>query len=128
MLKFECLMLFLPKLLFPQIMKHSLISIRASYNYNNNINSDNNNVIIGFVDVSLQPCDGTFKSLRNLPLFIRKMMYDNNISLQPYLCNLLVRPEFRSLGLGKLLISECEKEGNDTTTIATTITNINTTT
>ena len=117
-LKIECLFLFLPKLLFPSLMGHSLISIRALYNnYKKGVTTPT--TIVGFVDVSLQPCDGTLKSLKNLPFFIRKMLYNNDSNnndnsnksaLQPYLCNLLVRPEYRQLGLGKLLVSECEKQ------------------
>ena len=131
-LKFECLMLFLPKLLFPQLMGHSLISIKAPYN-NDTTTTTMSNDIIGFVDVSLQPCDGTLKSLRNLPLFVRKLLYNNNDDddnsnslLQPYLCNLLVAPAFRQLGLGKLLISECEKEGTTTAHTIVTIVHIST--
>ena len=129
-LKFECFMLFLPKILFPQLMGHSLISIKAPNNNTTTMSND----IIGFVDVSLQPCDGTLKSLRNLPLFVRKLLYPNNNDdndnsnslLQPYLCNLLVAPAFRQLGLGKLLISECEKEGTSTAHTIVTIIHIST--
>ena len=95
-LNIEIIKLFVPKLIFPQFMSHSVIGVRSA----------NSNKLVGFVDLSLQPSSGTMDALTPLPLAKRIQMY--GVSLEPYLCNLLVVPELRKKGLGRKLVAACE--------------------
>ena len=95
-LNMEILKLFVPKLIFPQFMSHSVIGMRST----------NSNRLVGFVDLSLQPSSGTMDALVPLPFAKRKQKY--GLSLEPYLCNLLVVPELRKKGLGRKLVAACE--------------------
>ena len=95
-LNIEIIKLFVPKLIFHQFMSHSVIGVRSA----------NSNKLVGFVDLSLQPSSGTMDALTPLPLAKRIQMY--GVSLEPYLCNLLVVPELRKKGLGRKLVAACE--------------------
>ena len=95
-LNIEIIKLFVPKLIFPQFMSHSVIGVRSA----------NSNRLVGFVDLSLQPSSGTMDALIPLPLAKRKQLYGS--TLEPYLCNLLVVPELRKRGLGRKLVAACE--------------------
>lgn len=90
--------LFLPKLLMPEVMKHSVIGVRSA----------SNNVLVGFVDLSLQMSTGSLDALKPKTLAERSKLYGN--SLAPYLCNLFVSPTLRKRGLARRLIAACEAE------------------
>lgn len=90
--------LFLPKLILPDVMKHSVIGVR----------SVSNNVLVGFVDLSLQMSTGSLDALKPKTLAERSKLYGN--SLAPYLCNLFVSPTLRKKGLARRLIAACEAE------------------
>lgn len=95
-LNLEIVKLFIPKLIFPSYLSHSVIGVRSS----------NDNRLVGFVDLSLQPSSGTMDALIPLPLANRQLLYGK--TLEPYLCNLLVEPKYRKQGLGRKLVSACE--------------------
>lgn len=92
------LRLFLPKLLFPEAMKHSVIGVR----------SISNNSLVGFVDLSLQTSSGSLDALKPMTFNERKRMYGEKLA--PYLCNLFVSPTLRKKGLARKLIAACEAE------------------
>ncbi len=90
------LKIFLPNLLKPTEYGHDIIGLKTNWGQ-----------IIGFADVSLQVDDGSLDALciSTLPWRIKK---HSRKKLQPYLCNLLVSPEYRKRGFAKRLISACE--------------------
>ena len=111
------LWLFLPKLLLPWLMGNQLIGIECD------------GVLVGFVDVSLQP--QTLAALDIVPLFLRRLRHRGvtesattataattaattpttaaaaATGLRPYLCNLFVAPTHRRRGVGKQLVAAC---------------------
>jgi GNAT superfamily N-acetyltransferase len=87
----------MPKLLMTGYMGYSVIGLR----------DESANKLIGFVDLSLQPNTGTLDALKPRPLHERQKIYGDK-NLAPYLCNLLVSPDYRKKGLGLKLISACE--------------------
>lgn len=103
-LRWEILCLFLPKFLFPQRMAHSVIGLRLKED------EEKSKKLIGFVDVSLQPCDGELHALDPLSLEERKLRHPTPGILQPYVCNLLVSPVYRGRGYGRVLMQACEVE------------------
>jgi len=86
--------LFVPKLLFPNLMKHSLIGAKTP-----------SGELIGFVDLSLQTSSGSLLALKSMTYSQRSTTYD---VLKPYLCNLLIAPKYRRRGIAKRLIKSCE--------------------
>ena len=98
-LDFAILNLFLPKLIFPRIMEHSVIGIRSL----------NDKKLVGFVDLSLQLSTGSLDALKPKSLVERQKQYGAN-NLSPYLCNLFVSPGNRKKGLARKLIAACEAE------------------
>lgn len=96
-LDIEILKIFLPKLLMPAVMKHSVLGIRSS----------NSKCIVGFVDVSLQASSGNLDVLKPKTFKRRQQLHNN---LEPYLCNLFISPVYRRKGLAKSLINACEIE------------------
>lgn len=93
-LKAEIRSLFLPKMVLNPFMGHKIIGLKKP-------NSDE---LVGFVDLSLQT--QSLDALKPLPYLLRVGKYGAN-GLRPYLCNLLVAPEYRRRGLGKKLVNEC---------------------
>lgn len=93
------LSLFIPKLLLKSFMGYSLLGLKCSAT----------NKLLGFVDLSLQRCCGSMDALKVRSLYQRKQMYPQRGQLQPYLCNLLVDRQHRRRGLGKALVSECQR-------------------
>ncbi len=93
-LKAEIRSLFLPKMVLNPFMGHKIIGLKKP-------NSDE---LVGFVDLSLQT--QSLDALKPLPYLLRVGKYGAN-GLRPYLCNLLVAPEYRRKGLGKKLVNEC---------------------
>jgi len=89
------LYLFIPKLLFPAFMGHSLIGV-LSDTYGNDL--------IGMIDVSLQPNSGNLDVLQHKPLFSRKSSLKPGLKLTPYICNLLVSEKYRKKGYGRVLV------------------------
>lgn len=87
---------FLPKLLFTKECGHTVFLLK-------NISGD----LIGMVDLSLQTSSGSLDALNPSFLADRLKAYKN---LQPYICNLLIRPQYRNRGYAKILISLCERE------------------
>lgn len=90
--------LFLPKLVMPEVMRHSVIGVRSA----------SDNVLVGFVDLSLQMSTGSLDALKPRTLAERSKLYGN--SLAPYLCNLFVSPTLRKRGLARRLLAACETE------------------
>lgn len=88
-------LLFVPKLLLPNVMGHQIFCLKE--------NADN---IIAFVDLSLQTTDGSLDTLKRTTLRYRQQKYKN--SLEPYVCNLLVKPTHRKRGMATMIISHCE--------------------
>lgn len=93
-LKAEIYSLFLPKMVLNPFMGHKIIGLKKP-------GSDE---LAGFVDLSLQT--QSLDALKPLPYLLRVGKYGTN-GLRPYLCNLLVAPEYRRRGLGKMLVNEC---------------------
>jgi GNAT superfamily N-acetyltransferase len=118
------------------------VSNNLTDNCNENSNTDynDNNVaasavpvgsLIAFADVSLQTCDGSLDALYDSPLLTRFKLYNlpfdidtnrplkllsvNRRRLQPYICNVLVTPEYRNKGFGSRLIAMCENEAKNLT-------------
>jgi GNAT superfamily N-acetyltransferase len=92
----EILGLFLPKLVLNRAyMGHAVLGLRSPEKR-----------LVGFVDLSLQPSNGTLDALKPCPLQKRKTLYGEK-NLQPYLCNLLVTKDYRKRGLGRKLVSAC---------------------
>ena len=91
--------LFVPKLLNPASGGHEVIGLK-----------DTSNTLVGMVDLSLQPMDGSLSALQPSTLLSRKKLHKN---LEPYICNLLVSPEFRNKGYGSRLLQECERRVRD---------------
>jgi len=87
--------LFVPKLLNPTSGGHEVIGLK-----------DASNTLVGMVDLSLQPSDGSLSALQPSTLESRMKLHKN--LLEPYICNLLVSPEFRNKGYGSRLLQECE--------------------
>jgi ribosomal protein S18 acetylase RimI-like enzyme len=85
--------LFLPKMVFNPFMGHRIIGLQK----------EDSRELVGFVDLSMQP--QSLEALKPLPYLLRSVKYGNN--LKPYLCNLLVAPEYRRKGLGRRLVNEC---------------------
>ncbi len=85
--------LFLPKMVFNPFMGHRIIGLQK----------EGSKELVGFVDLSMQP--QSLEALKPLPYLLRSVKYGNN--LKPYLCNLLVAPEYRRKGLGRKLVNEC---------------------
>lgn len=102
--------LFIPKLLFPSIMGHTLIGLSTPLSSSTNLFPAQKNQIIGFVDVSLQRNAGDLDALDNKPTFQRKRSLRQGESLTPYLCNLLVSAPFRKRGFGRKLVQAAEAE------------------
>ena len=98
-LDYDILMLFLPKLLLPGRMRHSVIGVRSA----------DDNKLVGFVDLSLQLSSGSLDALKPKTLAARKLQYGDK-NLAPYLCNLFVSPVHRKKGLARKLIAACEVE------------------
>lgn len=92
------LRIFLPKLLFPDAMRHSVIGVR----------SVSNNSLVGFVDLSLQTSSGSLDALKPMTYIERRRTYGEKLA--PYLCNLFVSPTLRKRGLARKLIAACEAE------------------
>ena len=88
--------LFMPKLFFPAVYGHKVISLKTRAGE-----------MIGFVDLSLQTSSGSLDALKPSSISERRQRYSD---LQPYLCNLLVKPEYRKRGLAKRLIGACLQE------------------
>lgn len=101
--------LFIPKLLFPSYMGHTLIGLATSSPSTNLIPTQKEQ-IIGFVDVSLQRNAGDLDTLDNKPLYQREKSLQKGESLMPYLCNLLVSASFRNRGFGRKLVQAAEAE------------------
>ena len=93
-LKAEINSLFLPKMVFHPLMGHKIIGLKKP----------GSNELAGFVDLSLQT--QSLDALKPLPYLLRVGKYGKN-GLRPYLCNLLVAPEYRRSGLGMKLVNEC---------------------
>ena len=98
-LDFAIINLFLPKLILPDLMKHSVIGIRSL----------STNKLVGFVDLSLQLSTGSLDALKPKSLVERQQQYGAK-NLSPYLCNLFVSPNNRKKGLARKLIAACEAE------------------
>ena len=94
--------IFLPKFVQKKQKGHDVIGLKR-------VEDDK---LVGFVDVSLQASDGSLDVLFPSTLDYRIRRYSRE-TLQPYLCNLLVSPEFRKQGLARKLILECEKRGKE---------------
>lgn len=94
----EILKLFLPKLLFPKMMRHSVIGVRSA----------TNDRLVAFVDLSLQMSTGSLDALKPKTIAEREKLHGK--TLAPYLCNLFVSPGLRKRGLARKLISACEAE------------------
>ena len=95
----DILALFAPKVVIPYAMGHHLRGLKDK----------KTSKLLGFVDLSLQPNDGTLDALKPTTLQQRSNQYNGN-SLSPYLCNLLVARGARGQGLGQLLVKECERK------------------
>eukprot|EP01036_Dinobryon_divergens_P021995 gene21995-30227_t len=102
--------LFIPKLLFPSVMGHTLIGLATPVPSPTNLFPSQKNQIIGFVDVSLQRNAGDLDTLDNKPIFQRERSLRQGESLAPYLCNLLVSAAFRKRGFGRQLVQAAEAE------------------
>lgn len=87
--------LFVPKLLDSKSGGHEVIGLK-----------DISNNLVGIIDLSLQPSDGSLTALQPSTLMSRMKLYK---TLEPYICNLLVSPEFRNKGFGSQLLQECER-------------------
>ena len=101
--------IFIPKLLFPSYMGHTLIGLATSVP-STNLYLTRKEQIIGFVDVSLQRNAGDLDTLDNKSLFQREQSLQKGESLTPYLCNLLVSANFRKRGFGRKLVQAAEAE------------------
>jgi ribosomal protein S18 acetylase RimI-like enzyme len=99
-LRKEIVFLFLPKLLVPSIMGHSVICVKDG------------GELVGFVDLSLQSNKGSLDVLKPRTLAERSAACEPG-ELQPYLSNLLVSPKYRKRGIGSLLVSLCELRAKD---------------
>mmetsp|Transcript_30510 Transcript_30510/g.29145 ORF Transcript_30510/g.29145 Transcript_30510/m.29145 type:complete len:262 (-) Transcript_30510:91-876(-) len=97
-LDLQILKLFLPKLIFPKDMAHSVIGMRSAQS----------NQLQGFVDLSVQTTSGSLAALDPKTLSQRKKIYGER-NLEPYLCNLFISPSYRKRGLAKQLIMACEQ-------------------
>lgn len=119
------LYLFIPKLLWPDYMGHTVIGIKETIEIENSINSKSGvtkvrSRLLGFVDLSLQTNSGSLEALKNEPLYQRKVKHANMLKegwanreqsqLRPYVCNLLVHPKCRGRGYGRQLMKACETE------------------
>ena len=85
--------LFLPKMVFNPFMGHRIIGLQKG----------DSKELVGFVDLSMQP--QSLEALKPTPYLLRSVKHGND--LRPYLCNLLVAPEYRRKGLGRRLVNEC---------------------
>lgn len=94
--------LFIPKLLFPSLMGHTLLGISKSGSL-----LPTSSELIGFVDVSMQPNSGTIEALSHRPLFLREWSGE---PLSPYLCNLLISSSHRKNGYGRALVQAAVSE------------------
>ena len=92
--------LFIPKLLIPSVMGHTLIGIaKEGSGLSNPYPSHNNDLeLLGFVDLSLQRNSGDLDVLEDKPLFVRQRNLQASDRLAPYLCNLLVSQAHRKKG------------------------------
>jgi GNAT superfamily N-acetyltransferase len=99
-LNLEMLRLFVPKLLLPMVMDHTVIGVKSM--------EGNRKELVGFVDLSLQSNAGTLDALIPRTLKERQQRYGAK-NLEPYLCNLLITDKYRKLGLGRKLVSSCEE-------------------
>jgi ribosomal protein S18 acetylase RimI-like enzyme len=97
-LHYNIIILFCDKFLFPDKMAHSVIGIKDL----------KRNALVGFVDLSLQTSDGSLDALR--PLSLKDRMTQHKGKLAPYLCNLLIVPEYRRKGLATELVNACVDE------------------
>ena len=86
--------LFLPKLLIPSVMQHTLYGAKTR-----------SGELVGFIDFSLQASTGTTLALEPLTYQERFAQYGD---LKPYICNLLIAPKYRTKGLGRRLLHVCE--------------------
>lgn len=68
--------------------------------------------LVGFVDFSMQKCDGSLVPLQ-LTKINRRQAAIAPRSLQPYLANLLVSTDYRKRGIGQLLLSQCIEEAKN---------------
>jgi ribosomal protein S18 acetylase RimI-like enzyme len=93
-LRAEIRSLFLPKMILNPFMGHSIIGLKKP----------GSKELLGFVDLSLQT--QSLDALKPLPYILRVGKY-GSVALRPYLCNLLVAPEYRRQGLGKRLVDKC---------------------
>jgi len=98
------LYLFIPKLLFPSFMGHSLIGI---------LSDTYGNELIGMIDISLQPNSGNLDVLQHKPLFSRKSSLKPGLKLTPYICNLLVSEKYRKKGYGRVLVRAAANQALD---------------
>ena len=89
--------LFLPKFLFPISMQHYIIGAKST-----------NGELVGFVDLSLQVCDGSMDVLK--PQTYENRLSSSGGNLHPYVCNLLVTSAHRQKGIGKRLLKKCEEK------------------
>lgn len=92
----DILAVYAPKLLLPQsIMGHSVIGLKF----------DDRVVAMG--DLSLQSSSGSLNALDRTLLAYRRKKYE---ILAPYMCNFMVKKEFRRKGFGKVLMKCIEDD------------------
>eukprot|EP00747_Dinoflagellata_sp_TGD_P220999 gnl/TRDRNA2_/TRDRNA2_92908_c0_seq2.p1 gnl/TRDRNA2_/TRDRNA2_92908_c0~~gnl/TRDRNA2_/TRDRNA2_92908_c0_seq2.p1 ORF type:complete len:313 (+),score=39.12 gnl/TRDRNA2_/TRDRNA2_92908_c0_seq2:130-1068(+) len=99
-LQSKVMIVYLAKVLLPFALEHRLCGLKNPYTAE----------LLGIVDFSLQPDDGTREALDTLTIYERQSQFK---SLSPYLCNLVVAVKARRLGLGKYLVEECEARARD---------------
>lgn len=100
-LSLDYALVFLPQLMFPRLLGQYLRGAK----------DQKTGELLAYVDLSLQPDDGTLEALTPLPTteFQRRLTFK---SLSPYLCNLLVARTARKKGYGTRLVQECENLAN----------------
>lgn len=116
---FQVLQLFLPKLLFPWLMRSKITGLVVEVPTPPPTAAEleqpqafpvllprrpTTSTLIGFVDLSLQP--QTLQALLVMPELLRAVLYGRN-KLRPYLCNLVVTPAYRKRGHGRRLVQSC---------------------
>lgn len=109
-LRLQIIKLFLPKILFPSFMGTTMLGLElpATAAKTTAQSLSPQNQLIGFVDLSLQT--QSLLALDQIPLIIRKFKYGP--TLRPYLCNLLVHPDYRKKGYAKRMVLECIQQSS----------------